>query len=782
MNDPEEANDPGAGNTEAVLKALGEGAVDHDSPQRYSQATGYADAYDLYWQLGWRGVLPLKPGAKFPPPKGFTGGSNPDPTAEQMAVWAESDTYRHGGSCLRLPDWVVGIDLDAYGEKTGASTLDEAEKRWEPLPPTVRSTSRDDGVSGIRLYRVPPGTKLVGVIKFAELGIGDIEIIQHHHRYVVCSPSIHPEGRPYKWFDEQTGEEVALPPSPEELPELPTTWLEELRVDTARPGAAPRLNSAPRGRSVDGGPTYDVTEAMTEGQPSPKVANRLAEALHDLQMGMSRHDTTLRHVLALLGYGKSGQPGVGLALGTLFRAFVDVVGQDRQRGEVEAEAEFTRMVANADRILAEPGSAVTDEVEDAARAEAAFWAQRPILTHIHQFAAVRRANPYATLGAVLRRAIALVPPWAQLPPTVGQPASVNLYTASVGRSGQGKDIANGVAAQAVRFLNPDGTALDDPPSPGIGSGEGLARYFLGHGNGDELAQVAANVEVNEVGTLVALAERKGGTLVGELLKGFTGQALGFNNAQRATTTFVAAQTYRLCMGISAQPENARFFLDREKDGLPQRFLWLPIINPYALPPGTEPPREVMPAEVVVPVFPTVITGTPYFIGVPASIRVSIVNLRHQVEIGSPAVDPLDGHLMLLRLKVAFGLAVLDERRDIIEDDWRIAGQLIEVSNRVRAEMKQVVYDRQKRANTAKAHAEADRQAILGERQDRHTEQRVEKAIQNKLTRVGRATKRELRKSCTLAIRRDFDPVFDKLLETEVIVACGDGDHYELAGG
>lgn len=82
-----------------------------------------------------------------------------------------------------------------------------------------------------------------------------------------------------------------------------------------------------------------------------EVANRLAEALHDLQLGLDRHDTLLQHVLALLRHGKSGQPGVGLALDTLYRAFVDVVRQDGSRGESEAEAEFTRMVADAEHPL-----------------------------------------------------------------------------------------------------------------------------------------------------------------------------------------------------------------------------------------------------------------------------------------------------------------------------------------------------------------------------------------------------------------------------------------------
>jgi len=782
VSDPEEANSPGAVNTEAVQEARVEGADQNNIWQTGSSATGYADAYDLYLESGWKGVLPLKRGTKFPPPTGYTGGGKPDPTSEQIAAWAKSSTYRDGGLCLRLPDGVVGVDVDAYATKTGAATLDEAEKRWGPLPPTVRSTSRDDGVSGIRLYRMPPGTKLAGVIKFPELGIGDIDIIQHHHRYVNCSPTIHPDGRPYKWFDERTGREVALPPAPEELEELPPRWLAGARPDAPRPDVVRELQQGTQGQRVNDRPGYDVTRAMTDGHPSMKVAQRLSAGLHDLHRGVSRHDTMLGHVLALLRYGQSGEPGVDLALQALYRAFVEAVGPDRHGGEVEAGNEFARMITNATGLLADSDAGAQLEADEAAQAEAAFWSQRPILTHVQQFAAVRRANPYAVLGAVQRRAIALVPPWAQLPAIVGHNASVNLFTASVGKSGQGKDIANGVAAAAVRFLNPDRIVLDDPPSPSIGSGEGLARFFVGHGNGDELAHVAANIEVNEVGTMAALAERKGGTLVGELLKAFTGQALGFTNAQRATTTHVAAHTYRLCMGISAQPENASFFLDREKDGLPQRFLWLPVVNPYARPPGSEPPEDLLPAEVVIPAFPTVITGTPYLIGVPQSVRAAIEQFRYLVEIGSDQVDPLDGHLMLLRLKVAFAMAVLDGRRDIAEDDWRIAGQLIEVSNRVRAEMRDVVRDRQKRANSARAHAQAERQTIIDDRLSEERQQRVAGAIQRKLQRVGQATRRELLKSCTLAIRGDFDPVFDALLDSGVIVRGADGEQYGLASG
>ena len=57
----------------------------------------------------------------------------------------------------------------------------------------------------------------------------------------------------------------------------------------------------------------------------------------------------------------------------------------------------------------------------------------------------------AVLGNVLRQAIAAVPPYVVLPATIGGIVSVNLYTASVGRSGQGKGAADAAGFDAVQF-------------------------------------------------------------------------------------------------------------------------------------------------------------------------------------------------------------------------------------------------------------------------------------------------------------------------------------------
>jgi hypothetical protein len=543
--------------------------------------------------------------------------------------------------------------------------------------------------------------------------------------------------------------------------------LDELGIDERR--SRPGVRGTGEGRSRSGAKAVDVgrrragVQYQTRQQRSSRDAlvNRVATALE------GRRNTTL------FGATKDAARQGDLD-DAMFVALVDAghaCGLDDD--EIINTIESAAKVAGTD-ISTSP-SAHVDEAEK----EAEFWEQREILSHVCRFARSRGAAPYAVLGSVLRRAITMVDPIVQLPPTVGASASVNLFVVAVGRSGQGKDIANGVGRDAVVFVTADGEAIADPPAVGIGSGEGLARIFKGYGSDDPLSS-RHNLEVPEIGTLAALADRKGATLVGELLKGWMGQSLGFTNAQKATTTFVAAHTYRLCLSVGAQPENAEFFLSREKDGLPQRFLWLPTTDPYAPEPSSQSPLPVPRARVVLPVFSPILEGVPYFIGEPDHVQQVLREHRHLVLTGSDDVDPLDGHLMLTRLKVSFGLALLDGRRDISEDDWRIGGDLILVSNRLRGDMRRVVAERRKRVNSARAHEQADRQAIVVDRLSEQSQQRVSEAIVRKLQRVGQATRRDLRDSVTTAIRTEFNPVFELLLDSGAVVRCEGGDRYELA--
>jgi len=138
----------------------------------------------------------------------------------QVRLWLKSDPA--GNIALRLPDDVIGIDLDLYPDPSKDHPAVERMAAWDallgqlgPLPESPRATGRDDGISGIRLYRVPSGWKGAGILPGApvceghplpggrEAKPGDRvspgEVIQHHHRYMVAPPSVHPSGRRYRW-------------------------------------------------------------------------------------------------------------------------------------------------------------------------------------------------------------------------------------------------------------------------------------------------------------------------------------------------------------------------------------------------------------------------------------------------------------------------------------------------------------------------------------------------------------------------------------------------------
>ncbi len=304
----------------------------------------YAAAADVYWDLGWRGVIPVDPADKGGVPPGFTGHRGADVTRGDLERFIKTKPGHNLG--LRLPPDVIGIDVDAYDGKTGAATLAEGEKRWGKLPEgNRRSTSRNgaDPISGIQLYRIPAGVQLVDRIEFPELGIGDIEIIQHHHRHAQCWPSVHNRtGQTYGWYGPDR-QPVDPPRYPDDIPELPQRWLAALTKPAAQSG------------DFTGVP-YDIGNALTEGEPSPRVAARRDAAIEACD-GPSRHDHTREHVLALLRFGQQGDPGVLAALLALREAYVAATGPDRKGGHPQAEGEFNDLVTGrrVPELLAENG-------------------------------------------------------------------------------------------------------------------------------------------------------------------------------------------------------------------------------------------------------------------------------------------------------------------------------------------------------------------------------------------------------------------------------------------
>lgn len=304
-------------------------------------STPYATSAHYYRARGYN-PLPLPVKKKDPPPVGVTGYSGAPVSGADVQDYIDNgrpDGIKVGNVGLRLPDVVLGLDVDAYGDKAGLQTFLEALDRLGPLPDAPISSSRSDGASGIRLYRVPGGRRWAD-----ELGPG-VEVIHHGHRYVVAAPSIHPEGMTYRWLNhDHTDREHA--PRVEDLPELPAAWVDFLdRGDVAdRPQKAQGV--------TDEALAAWLAENAT-GEPCRYVL-RLVEELRDAFVaGGSRHDAARLTVAKLVRAADQGHRGVQVGLDTaedLLRRQPHASIKGAGRGLSDPH-EFERLVAGAVLIV-----------------------------------------------------------------------------------------------------------------------------------------------------------------------------------------------------------------------------------------------------------------------------------------------------------------------------------------------------------------------------------------------------------------------------------------------
>lgn len=291
----------------------------------------YASAALDYWRAGWHGTIPLPARAKHPVPRGWTGAAGHWPSRADLQAWLDGNEAG-GNLALRLPAHVIGVDVDDYDGKGGGARLGQLEEAHGPLPASWRSTSRNDGMSGIRLFRVPEGLRWPG-----DLGAG-IEIIQMRHRYVVAAPSVHPEGGTYRWITPDGA--TSLPgtvPGVDGLPDLPDAWIQaltggELAAETIRAD----LDLAGVGAWLAGaGP-----------EPCELVGQAVKRYLADLGSSTkARHSVALNATARLAGLHGEGHQGVPEALGEIRAAWLASLEASRKAGE--AEAEWRRLLAGA---------------------------------------------------------------------------------------------------------------------------------------------------------------------------------------------------------------------------------------------------------------------------------------------------------------------------------------------------------------------------------------------------------------------------------------------------
>lgn len=314
-----------------------------------------------YFNAGWS-PLPLPAGEKTYPPVGYTGSKGRAAEPSRVEFWIR--TKADGNICLRMPPDLIGIDVDAYSGKDGAATLAAAEAEWGPLPPTWRTTSRADGISGIRLFRVPEGLSWPGQLPFG----GGVELCRWDHRYVIVAPSVHDKtGEQYQWFSPEGVQTTGSAaeggdwefPAPEDIVDLPDSWVNPLTsgkkwVERPEEDLDPEEVQAWILDRPDGPPCEKMQATLDSWM------SRISAAGED----GGAHDAARDAAWAVLRDSAAGHSGVQLALRKIMLAHKEAL---RGRRPEKAAGEWASIKARGVRKVAAEG--LTDEDDPCATAE-----------------------------------------------------------------------------------------------------------------------------------------------------------------------------------------------------------------------------------------------------------------------------------------------------------------------------------------------------------------------------------------------------------------------------
>lgn len=335
-----------------------------------------------------------------------------------------------------------------------------------------------------------------------------------------------------------------------------------------------------------------------------------------------------------------------------------------------------------------------------------FWSARPILAHIHNAGYAGIAAPWAVFGALLVETLAGVPNSVVLP-GVGDrligTASLNTYVAVVGKSGAGKNLGEMAARGSFEFEGGQSYGRRE-----LGTGQGITGQYVrprkrGKGDEDLPGRITDSMlfTLDEIDSLNAHGRNQGATVLSTLASAWSGKPLGAAYADMTKDRPLEADSYRMTLLANVQPERSGVLVHAEGSGLPQRFLWLPAIDPKIMnmsetqSPGilhVTFPAAIRKATAPVdspyqefPDLPDVEVKAPQIVmDVCPRAREEVREARIRAASGQGG-DPLDSHALLVRLKVAACLAIWEGRLTIDDEDWRLSKVVMRVSKETRAE-------------------------------------------------------------------------------------------------
>jgi putative DNA primase/helicase len=344
-----------------------------------------------------------------------------------------------------------------------------------------------------------------------------------------------------------------------------------------------------------------------------------------------------------------------------------------------------------------------------------FWESRPLLSEIRQLGWATRRMPEGLLGQTIARVLAHTSPSVVLCGQNGGAAgkaSLNFIAAMSGASGHGKSQGADIIEDKLEIKYP--TLPVTTYTAGYGeqerprrrkpsSGQGMPflyqkRASKGQSHGERTAYLAY-CHIDEGSGLERSASIKGADPTSSLCEAWSGEDLEAANAGE-TRSCIERHTYRMAMTLNTQPAKAGWLLSGPAiaTGLTQRIVWF---NTYRYPGRyvpeerpAEPEKLVvrLPEEAALVFQPEIadLYGGPVWSPDENLTVMQMAPLeRSETEaledfLDSGGVLPeMDGHRNLLRRKVAAALSLMDGRIDRNDDDWILAGMVMDASDAVR---------------------------------------------------------------------------------------------------
>lgn len=348
--------------------------------------------------------------------------------------------------------------------------------------------------------------------------------------------------------------------------------------------------------------------------------------------------------------------------------------------------------------------------------ESLFWPSRTYLAHIRHVADSKCQSPWPMLGWALVRANHTIPYDVRYKSLMGE-QPLNTLVGISGPTGTGKTIAASLVEEHLIF--PDNDPRNSfaktwegriPP----GSGEAIPDRYVSWNpltkdtedkkknssprqSVDRLSDShvwrhpnhAAVFFFDESGKLESLNSRQGSTVIEYLKEGWSGSEFGRTLAN-GKGVILPKNSYRFACVINTQPKRAGALFTEQAiaGGLQGRFLWFDVTADVNL--------DFVNYEDVEPIYIPCInwTGVKHIRALESMNQAHHENHRKAIQ---AQVTDTESHILLTKAKVAIGLAVLDGRAELNDEDWHLAEVVIQHTKKTREGIEEVLADEYRRA-------------------------------------------------------------------------------------